>query len=120
MMGESPIKANGRIIVIDGGFCKAYQKKTGIAGYTLIYDSYGMRISSHEPFLGIKNAIENNSDIFSQEQVFETPDNRLTVADTDGGKDLIHKIEDLKNLMSAYQQGLIKERRGIPADNTTS
>ena len=120
IMGESPIKANGRIIVIDGGFCKAYQKKTGIAGYTLIYDSYGMRISSHEPFLGIKNAIENNSDIFSQEQVFETSDNRLTVADTDSGKDLIHKIEDLKNLMSAYQQGLIKERRGIPADNTTS
>ncbi len=114
--GESPIKANGRVIVIDGGFCKAYQKKSGIAGYTLIYDSYGMRISSHEPFLGTINAIQNNTDILSQEQVFETPEDRLTVADTDNGKVLSQKISDLKALLEAYRHGLIKERR----NNTNS
>ena len=109
--GESPIKANGHVIVIDGGFCKAYQKKTGIAGYTLIYDSYGMRISSHEPFPGRSNAILNNTDILSQEQVFETSDDRLTVGDTDNGKVLSRKIDDLKCLLEAYRHGYIKERR---------
>ena len=72
MKGESPIKANGKLIVIDGGFCKAYQKTTGIAGYTLIYNSRGMRIVSHTPFRGIKEAIEKHVDIESSSEFFET------------------------------------------------
>ena len=77
--GESPIKGGGKVIVIDGGFCKAYQPKTGIAGYTLIFDSYGMRIAAHEPFPGLEAAISNNSDILSQEEVFEQRDRKSVV-----------------------------------------
>ncbi len=108
--GESPIKGGGKIIVIDGGFCKAYQKKTGIAGYTLIYDSHGMRIASHEPFSGTMNAIKKNSDILSQEMIFETPVDRLTVADTDAGTEIKARTEELKVLLQAYRLGIIKER----------
>jgi fructose-1,6-bisphosphatase-3 len=108
--GESPIKGGGKIIVIDGGFCRAYQAKTGIAGYTLIYDSHGMRIASHEPFSGTMNAIKKNSDILSQEMVFETPAERLTVADTDSGFEIKARTEELKVLLQAYRLGVIKER----------
>lgn len=108
--GESPIKAGGRAIVIDGGFCKALHKKTGIAGYTLIYDSYGMRISAHEPFAGIDNAIRNNSDILSQEMVFDLADHRLTVGETDDGAYIRTRIAGLKELLIAYRLGTIKER----------
>lgn len=108
--GESPVKGGGKIIVIDGGFCKAYQSKTGIAGYTLIFDSYGMRISSHEPFPGLDAAISNNIDIFSQEEVFETPRDRLKVKDTDHGMRLKGLANDLKKLLEAYRQGELKER----------
>ncbi len=107
--GESPVKAGGKVIVIDGGFCRVYQQKTGIAGYTLIYDSHGIRISSHEPFPGFEEAIAKNIDIFSQEAVFETALNRLKVRDTDTGNMIMTQINELKLLLDAYRMGHIAE-----------
>ncbi|MDD6034064.1 MAG: fructose-1,6-bisphosphatase [Oscillospiraceae bacterium] len=107
--GESPIRANGRLIVIDGGFCRAYQSQTGIAGYTLIYSSYGMRISSHEPFSGVDDAIQHNKDILSTAAIFETADARIKVAETDEGKLMQESIDDLTCLLRAYRDGRIKE-----------
>lgn len=108
--GENPVKAGGKLIVIDGGFCKAYQPKTGIAGYTLIYNSEGIRISAHEPFMGTQNAIENNADIVSDTSVFEYATDRIRVRDTDIGKEIKSRIEDLSALLYEYEQGNIKER----------
>lgn len=105
--GESPLKAGGKVIVIDGGLCKAYQAQTGIAGYTLIYNSHGMRLVAHQPFEGLENAIEKNTDIHSSSDVFETLQTRMKVMDTDIGKNIKDKIEDLNMLVSAYQMGLI-------------
>ena len=105
--GESPIKANGKLLVIDGGFCKAYQPQTGIAGYTLIYNSHGMRLVAYQPFEGVENCITNNYDIHSTVDVFETANNRMKVIDTDIGDDIKEKIEDLNLLVSAYKTGLI-------------
>ncbi|AZV57761.1 fructose-1,6-bisphosphatase [Clostridium sp. AWRP] len=107
--GESPIKANGRLLVIDGGFCKAYQPETGIAGYTLIYNSYGLLLTSHEPFGAIKNAIEEDKDILSSTVILEHVTKRKRVEDTDIGKDLKKQIADLEKLLIAYRKGLIKE-----------
>lgn len=97
--GESPIRAEGKLLVIDGGFCRAYQSKTGIAGYTLIYNSYGLRLSAHEPFSSKEEAVRKCLDIHSNVTVFEHTERRLTVADTDKGKELLAKIEDLKALL---------------------
>lgn len=108
MEGENPLKANGRLIVIDGGFCKAYQKTTGIAGYTLIFNSHGMRLKSHQPFSGMEAALSENLDIDSQSQQVATLDKRLMVADTDTGEML--KEQDcptLEDLLTAYREGLI-------------
>lgn len=107
--GENPVKAGGKLIVIDGGFCKAYQSKTGIAGYTLIYNSTGIRISAHEPFMGVHNAISNNDDIISDVSVFEHATDRIRVRDTDIGKEILDRISDLKILLSEYEEGNIKE-----------
>ena len=107
--GEAPVKAGGKLIVIDGGFCKAYQPKTGIAGYTLIYSSNGIIISAHEPFLGVNNAIKNNVDILSDTIVFEHSSKKIRVRDTDIGRELKERIHDLKILLSEYEQGNIKE-----------
>ena len=107
MEGENPLKANGRLIVIDGGFCKAYQKTTGIAGYTLIFNSHGMRLKSHQPFSGMEAALSENLDIDSQSQQVATLDNRLMVADTDTGEMLKEQIADLEDLLTAYREGLI-------------
>lgn len=107
--GESPIKANGRLLVIDGGFCKAYQPETGIAGYTLIYNSYGLLLTSHEPFAAIKNAVKEDKDIISSTMILEHVVSRKRVADTDVGKDLTEQIADLEKLLIAYRKGLIKE-----------
>ena len=96
--GETPIKADGKLLVIDGGFCRAYQPTTGIAGYTLIFNSYGLRLSAHEPFGTKEEAIENYKDIHSNVRIFESAKRRLTVADTDKGIELINKINDLKEL----------------------
>lgn len=105
--GENPLKANGRLIVIDGGFCKAYQKTTGIAGYTLIFNSHGMRLKSHQPFSGMEAALSENLDIDSQSQQVATLDKRLMVADTDTGEMLKEQIADLEDLLTAYREGLI-------------
>lgn len=107
MEGENPLKANGRLIVIDGGFCKAYQKTTGIAGYTLIFNSHGMRLKSHQPFSGMEAALSENLDIDSQSQQVATLDKRLMVADTDTGEMLKEQIADLEDLLTAYRGGLI-------------
>lgn len=107
--GESPIKANGKLLVIDGGFCRAYQPETGIAGYTLIYNSYGLLLTSHDPFESIKKAIEEEKDILSSTVILESSATRKRVADTDIGVELKRQIETLKMLLTAYREGLINE-----------
>lgn len=107
--GESPLKAGGKLINIDGGFCKHYQKTTGIAGYTLTYNSYCMRLISHEPFKSTEYAIENDFDIISTSNVFETVEKRKTVGDTDTGAELREQIDDLMLLLEAYRNGIIRE-----------
>ncbi len=97
--GETPVRANGRLIIIDGGFCKAYHKETGIAGYTLIYNSHGMRLKAHEPFESIKKALEENMDIESSTDIFETEEKRIRVRDTDIGKSIQEQIADLKLML---------------------
>ena len=109
--GESPIKAGGRLIVIDGGFCRAYQDKTGTAGYTLVYNSYGMRIITHEPFAGVADAVAGNKDILSTAVVFETMEHRIHVAETDDGRAIREQINGLTMLLAAYQSGFLKEWR---------
>ena len=109
--GESPIKANGKLLVIDGGMSKAYQKVTGIAGYTLIYNSYGLILVAHEAFESRRKAIEHESDILSNITYLEQNPKRKTVADTDNGKGLRQQITDLEMLFAAYRKGLIKEKR---------
>ena len=105
--GENPLKAHGRLIVIDGGFCKAYQKTTGIAGYTLIFNSHGMRLKSHQPFSGMEAALEENMDIDSESQQVVTFPKRVMVADTDTGERLKEQIADLEDLLTAYREGWI-------------
>jgi len=108
--GESPIKANGRLIVIDGGFAKAYQKETGIAGYTLIYNSHGLLLVSHEPFESTENAILQERDIFSSKVALQYSKERIRVRDTDNGKNIQKRINDLQKLLFAYRSGMIKEK----------
>ncbi len=108
--GEAPIKAGGKLIVIDGGFCQAYQPTTGIGGYTLIYNAEGIRISAHEPFRGRANAIKNNVDIISDTVVFEYSAYKILVKDTDQGVEIQNKIDDLMQLAEAFQRGIIKEK----------
>ena len=108
--GESPIKANGKLFVIDGGFSKAYQSKTGIAGYTLIANSYGFLLSAHEPFESTRKAIESELDIHSTTKIVETAKERQRVKDTDLGKRISDKIATLKELLNAFSQGFIKEK----------
>ncbi len=105
--GESPLKAGGRLVVIDGGFCKAYQKTTGIAGYTLISNSHGMRLMSHQPFTTLRDAQETGRDIHSQSFEFTTFSKRKYVADTDQGKILTERTIDLMRLLRAYRSGII-------------
>ena len=107
--GESPIKGGGKLLVIDGGFCKAYQKTTGIAGYTLIYNSACLRLVSHEPFAGQAAAIRGNQDIASTSVVFERMEHRMKIAETDVGRQLQEQIDDLMDLLSAFRSGAIVE-----------
>ena len=107
--GESPIKCGGKVLVIDGGFSRAYQKETGIAGYTLIYNSYGLILAAHEPFESTEAAIEKESDIHSDSIVVKRVLERKLVGDTDIGKDLKEQIEDLECLLEAYRSGKIAE-----------
>lgn len=108
--GENPIKCNGKLIVIDGGFAKAYRSQTGLAGYTLTYNSYGLQLISHQPFKSIEDAFSKETDILSSTQIVEKLD-RKKVGDTDIGKDLKNQIKDLKLLLKAYRKGLINEVR---------
>ena len=108
--GENPMKCGGKVFVIDGGFSRAYQKQTGIAGYTLIYNSYGMILSAHEPFESKESAIENETDIHSDTIVTEIVSKRQSVLDTDVGKELVEQIHDLEFLLEAYRSGRIAER----------
>lgn len=109
--GENPIKANGKLMVIDGGFSQAYHKETGIAGYTLVYHSRGFQLVQHEPFTSTEDAILRGSDIKSTTQIVEMSTHRMLVADTDIGRELKKQIADLDKLLYAYRHGFIKERR---------
>ncbi|MBR0105559.1 MAG: fructose-1,6-bisphosphatase [Firmicutes bacterium] len=108
--GESPIKAGGRMFVIDGGFAKAYQKETGIAGYTLIYNSHGLVLVSHEPFISTEKAILDEIDIHSSTVLKKYSQKRILIKDTDVGKEILKEIEDLTDLLDAYQQGFLTEK----------
>ncbi len=106
--GESPIKANGRLLVIDGGFAKAYQSVTGIAGYTLIFNSHGLLLASHQPFESSDKAIEDGVDLISKLEILETKPERLLIQDTDEGKRILDQIHDLERLLDAFRAGIIK------------
>lgn len=108
--GETPIKCGGKLLIIDGGFSKAYQGKTGIAGYTLVSNSHGMRLVAHEPFESMEAAVQKESDIFSDSITVETAPSRMRVADTDVGTQLKESIYYLELLLDAYQEGTIVER----------
>ena len=108
--GESPLKCGGKLLVIDGGFSKAYQDTTGIAGYTLVYNSHGLKLVAHEPFTSKKEAIRTGNDIHSQTTLIERLTDRVTVGDTDIGTRLKASIADLYDLLYAYRSGLIKEK----------
>ena len=108
--GEKPVRAGGRLVVIDGGFCEAYHKTTGIAGYTLISDPRGMRIKAHRPFASIADVLDLNADIMSDDDRFEACARPLTVGDTDTGDDIREQIRDLRDLLAAYRAGELPER----------
>ena len=107
--GESSIKGGGRLVVIDGGFCRAYHDKTGIAGYTLVYSSRTMSLRTHQPFESAEKAVNENIDIISQKNILETENHRILVEETDEGEALRERVHDLKQLVKAYQLGWIKE-----------
>lgn len=106
--GEHPVRANGRLMVIDGGFCKSYHKTTGIAGYTLIFNSHGIRIKSHPPFQSVYAALTENKDIESRSELVETERERLMVRNTDTGKKILEDIKGLKMLLQAYREGTME------------
>ena len=109
--GENPIKAGGKLMVIDGGFSEAYHKETGIAGYTLVYHSRGFQLVQHEPFTSQQDAIVREIDIKSTTQIIEMSAHRMLVADTDKGEELKSQVADLKELLYSYRHGIIKEKR---------
>ena len=109
--GDTPVRAEGKEICIDGGFCKAYQKSTGIAGYTLIFNSYGLRIKAHYPFQDIQHVLTTNADIDSITTQVEMEPKRVMIGDTDNGQNLKQQIADLVDLLEAYRNGRIMERR---------
>ena len=109
--GENPIKANGKLMVIDGGFSEAYHSETGIAGYTLVYHSRGFQLVQHEPFTSAADAILRGTDIKSTTQIVEMSAHRMLVADTDKGDELREQVADLKMLLYAYRHGILKESR---------
>lgn len=110
LKGENPIKANGKLMVIDGGFSKVYHNETGIAGYTLVYHSRGFQLVQHEPFTSTEDAIQRGTDIKSTTQIVKMSNRRMLVADTDIGVELRKQIDDLEELLYAYRHGYIKEK----------
>lgn len=111
--GEKPIRADGRLLVIDGGFCRAYHPKTGIAGYTLISSSRGMRLKAHEAFKSVEAALTSNADIQSVTTRFDVAKRRLMVSDTDTGEEIRRHINDLRLLLDAYRNGVLPEVRQV-------
>ena len=109
--GERPVKCNGKVFVIDGGLSKAYHKHTGIAGYTLIYNSYGLILVAHNPFESAEKAVASETDIHSESKMVERKPRRQTVGDTDAGKEMKEMIVDLEKLLEAYRSGELSERR---------
>ncbi len=105
--GELPIRADGKLLVIDGGFCKEYHSTTGIAGYTLIYNSHGLRLKAHHPFKSVEEALSENRDIHSDSEIVETEKHRMMVLNTDSGETISKTIEDLKTLLAMYRTGKI-------------
>ena len=112
--GENPVKAGGRLIVIDGGFCRAYHKKTGIAGYTLVYNSHGLTLRTHQPFESAEKAILEDEDILSRSEIIYTAPRRMLVADTDAGREKAELVGDLRQLIAAFQSGAIQEDALLP------
>ena len=108
--GETPIKCGGKLLIIDGGFSKAYQSKTGIAGYTLVANSHGLNLVAHKPFESAEAAIREETDIVSDTIIVETAAHRLMVSDTDVGAELKESIADLEKLLEAYQDGTLIEK----------
>ncbi len=108
--GEKPVKSRGKVIVIDGGFSKTYHRKTGIAGYTLTYNSHGLTLSAHEPFVSADEAVQKELDMVSKFRVIEYADGRVTVGDTDYGKKMERRIKELKELIRLYRSGAMAER----------
>ena len=108
--GETPIRANGKRFVIDGGFSKPYQEKTGIAGYTLIYNSHGIQLVEHESFESREQAILSGSDIQNRTLLQDFSGKRMHIKDTDKGKELLEQIENLEQLLKAYRSGSLRER----------
>lgn len=108
--GEKPVKSRGKVIVIDGGFSKTYHRKTGIAGYTLTYNSHGLTLSAHEPFVSADEAVQKELDMVSKFRVIEYADGRVTVGDTDYGKKMERRIKELKELIQLYRSGEMAER----------
>ncbi len=106
--GENPLKASGKIVVIDGGFCKAFYSATGIGGYTLIYNADELKLLAHEPFKGKEDAIKNNADIISSTAIFESKTDKMRVRETDKGDEIREKIADLMLLMQEYESGNVK------------
>ncbi len=114
LKGESPLRAGGMRLVIDGGFSKPYQAQTGIAGYTLIYNSHGMQLIEHEKFESREQAVLSGSDIHSRMQLVDMSSRRMLVRDTDRGKELVEQVNNLKRLLYAYQHGILKEKLEQP------
>lgn len=107
--GENPVKGGGRLIVIDGGFCNAYHQKTGIAGYTLVYNSRGLILRTHQPFESAEKAIHEDEDIASRSEIIYQAPRRILVSDTDEGAEKRALIEDLQSLVRAYASGVLRE-----------
>lgn len=107
--GESPVRAGGRLIVIDGAFAKAYQRQTGIAGYTLEYNSHGLLLAAHQPFESTRRAIEQEVDVDSRTETLGQNTVRIRAGDTDVGRQIRQRLEELNALLHAYRTGLIKE-----------
>lgn len=109
--GQRPVHCNGKVIIIDGGFSEVYRDVTGIAGYTLVSNSHGLKLVAHEPFVSVKEAVLKESDIHSITEVVDKSNNRLRIADTDKGKEMQERIADLKELISCYKRGILKEHQ---------
>ena len=109
--GENPIKVPGRLVIIDGGMSKAYQSVTGIAGYTLVSNSHEMYLSEHEPFCSVSETVQDNRDMQSQMIRVKTYPERITIADTDDGREIAGRIADLEMLLEAYRSGAVKQEK---------